>query len=199
LVKNCVKFVAYKHTNQNTLAATGEAFQMVAMNLEVLPAPDANLPDVSEDSTDPRAEHGRAAEAKWGKSLDGGFQIVPDLLLRHQGSLNLTTNDVVVLLHLTMAWWEAERPPFPRAHTIARRMGASERTVQRSLSRLQNLKLFNKTKVKGREHEWRQGFDLTPLTAKLTEIAETDFFAERRRLLRTEAAGVQTQSLAQAQ
>ncbi len=79
---------------------------------------------------------------KWGVALDGGFQILPDLLLRCQRELDLTTNDVVVLLNLTMAWWERDRLPFPRTATIARRMDISERTVQRSINRLRKLRLL---------------------------------------------------------
>jgi len=78
-------------------------------------------------------------------------------------------------------------------------MGASERTVQRSLSRLLKKKIFKKIKVRDSNNEWRQAFDLTPLAAKLNEIAETDMIVMRRRLHRNEAAGVQNQSLAQAQ
>jgi hypothetical protein len=142
---------------------------------------------------------GFKAVAKWGSSLDGGFQIVPDIILRCQHSLKLSSNDVVVLLHLTMAWWEADRPPFPRASTIAKRMGASERTVQRSINRIGKQHLFRKTKLKDSKGEWRQAFDLTPLVNKLNEIASTDLITGYRRKLRAEATEVQTLSLASAQ
>lgn len=148
---------------------------------------------------DPVADQGRTAAAKWGSALDGGFQIIPDLILRHQLSLKLTANDLIVLLHLTMAWWEADRPPYPRASTIARRMGTSERTVQRSISSLGKKHLFRKLKVRDGKGEWRQAFDLTPLANRLKEIAATDLITERRRMLKVGAVGVQTQSPAQAQ
>jgi predicted transcriptional regulator len=132
---------------------------------------------------------------KWGETLDGGFQIVPDVLLRRQSELGLTTADVVVLLHLTMAWWVAGRAPFPRASTIAKRMGASERTVQRSLSRLKAKKLIYRKLQKSDRHGDRLAFDLAPLAARLKEIADTDFVTLQRRRLRTERAEVQTSPL----
>lgn len=136
---------------------------------------------------------------KWGTALDGGFQVLPDLLLRYQRDLSLTATDVVVLLNLTMAWWERDRLPFPRTATIARRMDTSERTVQRSIDHLRKLRLLYKTSRRDAAGEIRPAFDLTPLAAKLEEIALTDPVAERRRVLRTGEAGIHTQPLAQAQ
>src|SRR5665213_3675946 len=100
-----------------------------------------------------------APVAKWGIALDGGFQVLPDLLLRYQRDLKLTPNDVVVLLNLTMAWWDQDRPPFPRMTTIARRMNASERTVQRSIERLRKARLLFKTSVRDAAGEKRSAFD----------------------------------------
>lgn len=140
----------------------------------------------------------RSATSKWGEALDGGFQIVPDVLFRHQKALRLNNNDLVVLLHLTMAWWEADRAPFTRPNTIASRMGASERTVQRSLSRIVKQKLLKRIKLATANGEKRQAFDLKPLAQRLAEIASYDFHADRRREARNRAAEVQTQSLAQA-
>jgi len=135
---------------------------------------------------------------KWGKALDGGFQILPDLILRHQRELKLSSNDIVVLLHLLMAWWRKERAPFPRTSTIARRMDTSERTVQRALDRLRKNKLLVKLPKKASDADARQAYDLTPLATRLEQIAETDPIAERRRSLRAGGAGVHTQPPAQA-
>ena len=136
---------------------------------------------------------------KWGVALDGGFQILPDLLLRYQRDLHLTANDVVVLLNLMMAWWERDRLPFPRTATVARRMDTSERTVQRSIDRLRKLRLLYKATRRDAAGETRPAFDLSPLAAKLQEIAQTDPLSERRRALRAGEAGAQTQPPAQAQ
>ena len=157
------------------------------------------LPEGEADGAQGAAAELTAPMKKWGVALDGGFQILPDLLLRCQRELDLTTNDVVVLLNLTMAWWERDRLPFPRTATIARRMDTSERTVQRSIDRLRKLRLLYKTTRRDAAGETRPAFDLSPLAAKLQEIAQTDPLSERRRALRAGEAGAQTQPPAQAQ
>jgi DNA replication protein DnaD len=170
----------------------------------------ASMPEPRAPSPEPRAlvarEYERAVEqelsaptVKWGSALDAGFQLVPDLLLRHQRELKLSSNDLVVLLHLTMAWWEKDRHPFPRTSTIARRMDTSERTVQRSIERLRKARLLHKRAHTDAEGEKRTAFDLSPLAARLQVISQTDPFAIRRRELRAGEAGVHTQPPAQAQ
>lgn len=136
---------------------------------------------------------------KWGEALDGGFQVLPDLLLRSQRELKLSVTDLVVLLHLTMAWWDRGRSPFPRTTTIARRMDVSDRTVQRSIERLRKLRLIYRKSRKDEGGEVRTAFDLTPLAERLRDISRTDPLAERRREIRAGKAGLQTQPSAQAQ
>jgi predicted transcriptional regulator len=164
-----------------------------------LPAIDATSPPSTAAGDEQDVDGRRSAVAKWGLALDGGFQILPDLILRCQAELKLTNGDIIVLMHLMMAWWDVDRPPFPRTSNIARRMGASERTVQRSINRIDKLRLVRKSRVKDSKGEWRQAFDLTPLTNRLKEIASTDLITARRRKLRTETGGVQTHLSAQAQ
>jgi predicted solute-binding protein len=89
----------------------------------------------------PHHEHVRAfripagrVRARFGKVVDPGFQPVPDVLLFHQSDLKLSSEELNVLLNLMAHWHEPKRMPFPRTATIVRRMGVSERTVQRLLS-----------------------------------------------------------------
>ena len=161
---------------------------------------ESNLPSLAGGTGDETAANAVTLPMqKWGSALDGGFQLVPDLLLRHQRELKLTSSDLVVLLHLTMAWWERDRHPYPRTSTIARRMNTSERTVQRSIERLRKSKLLHKTTAKLADPEKRPAFDLSPLAERLQNIARTDPIAERRLKLRTGEAGLQAQPPAQAQ
>jgi len=127
---------------------------------------------------------------KWGEALDAGFQVLPDTLLKHQGALDLTPTDLVVAINLTMQWWTLESLPFPTTVTIARRMGTSPRTVQRSLLRLEELGLVKRVRRRGQ----RTAFDLTPLAARLKRLARHDpAFRPRSRALNGDA-GVQTRS-----
>lgn len=82
---------------------------------------------------------GSAVYAKYGEASIAGFQAVPDLLLKHQRELGLSPTDLAVLLNVLMHWWYPEKKPFPRSTTIAKRMGVTPRTVQRSLQQLEEL------------------------------------------------------------
>ena len=64
-----------------------------------------------------------------------GFVAVPMSLLRLQTQYGLTATDMMVLINLIAHWWDA-RPVYPRTTTIAKRMGVTKRTVQRSLQAL---------------------------------------------------------------
>lgn len=85
----------------------------------------------------------RAAD-KWGNAAAFGYQMVPDLLLKNQCKLGLNPTDMTVLLNVLMHWWYAKSKPFPRSTVIAARMGVKQRTVQRSLAKLQKLGLMNR-------------------------------------------------------
>jgi DNA replication protein DnaD len=121
----------------------------------------------------------RRVQAKFGVVADAGFQAVPDVLLLHQAELNLRSEDLNVLLQITTHWYVPEKMPFPWTSTIAKRMGVSTRSVQRSLRRLVKLKLIGKV----RREDRKIAYDLKPLVTKLEPLA-------RRRLeLRSKLRG----------
>lgn len=120
---------------------------------------------------------------KWGEALDAGFQLLPDVLLKHQHRLGLKPTDVLVLIHLTMNWWYAERLPFPRPSTIARRMGVGVRTVQRSLRRLEDLRLVKKVRQQAKDVPVSFAFDLSALVKVLQELALVDTGYRDRRAI----------------
>ena len=51
---------------------------------------------------------------KWGAAALAGFQTVPDLLLKHQKTLKISSAEMVVLLNVLMHWWYRDQMPFPR-------------------------------------------------------------------------------------
>jgi hypothetical protein len=123
-------------------------------------------------------EPGRVT-ARYGVVAEAGFQPVPDVLLFHQNELGLRSEDLNVLLNITAHWYFPERMPYPHPASIARRMGVSVRTVQRSLTRLRKIGLLGKSK---KNEEGRTAFDITPMVAKLTPLAK------KRRAERSAAA-----------
>lgn len=112
---------------------------------------------------------------KWGSLGEGGFQQIPDALMRHQGTLDLTPTDLVVLLNVTMHWWTVDALPFPGVNMVARRMGTSRRTVERSLLRLDRLGLVKRTALELRaDGSTFRRFDLSGLVARLEKLTATD-------------------------
>lgn len=107
---------------------------------------------------------------KYGEAAVAGFQAVPDLLLKNQSKLELSTTDLVVLLNILMHWWYPDQKPFPRSTTIAQRIGLTPRTVQRSMLHLETIGLLKKET----DDQGRVLFDPAPLVHRLEEIAPTD-------------------------
>jgi len=79
---------------------------------------------------------GSILQEKWGSAIEGGFQLIPNVLIRAQKQLGLDAVDVLVLLNLNLHWWSPASLPFPRPAMIANRMGVSKRTIERRLQRL---------------------------------------------------------------
>lgn len=124
-------------------------------------------------------EPGRVA-ARFGEEIaTSGFQPLPDVLLFNQAELGVKSEDLNVLLNILAHWYLPDRMPYPRPHTIAKRMGVSLRTVQRSMTRLRRLGMI----AKGAKNEdGRTAIDVTPLLDKLRP------YAKKRRAERTAAA-----------
>jgi DNA-binding GntR family transcriptional regulator len=101
------------------------------------------------------------------------------MLLLHQKDLGLNAEDLNVLLNLLAHWYVPDRAPFPSAKTIANRMGVSERTVERSLSRLRQRGLIARKRVETRSRAGIKGHDLQPLVEKLEPFAR-EHLARRR-------------------
>jgi DNA-binding MarR family transcriptional regulator len=106
---------------------------------------------------------------RFGIVVDPGFQALPDVLLINQSDLEISSEELNVLLNVMAHWHEPERMPFPRPATIARRMGVSERTVQRLLRQLRKRGFVEK--VKGQNKYGTPAYDLRPLLDKLLPYA----------------------------
>lgn len=79
---------------------------------------------------------------KWGSAVDGGgltgFLALPEVLIRSQKRLQLTSTEMMVLINILMHWWYADVKPFPGNYAIAKRMGVSRRTVQRAIKSMES-------------------------------------------------------------
>ncbi|GMN14758.1 helix-turn-helix domain-containing protein [Altererythrobacter sp. MTPC7] len=86
---------------------------------------------------------------KWQGAVNegSGFVAVPMALLRLQSKYELSATDMVVLINLLGHWWEPSSPVYPRSSTIAKRMGVTKRTVQRSTKALEEKGLLQRDKL----------------------------------------------------
>lgn len=107
--------------------------------------------------------------ARFGLVSDAGFQPVPDMLLFHQAELGVSSEELNVLLNVLAHWYDPERVPYPRVTSIAKRMGVSERSVQRALASLRKKGLVNV--VKKASPTGTPGYDVTPLVDRLRPLA----------------------------
>jgi hypothetical protein len=178
----------------------GAAWQAdFAVALAALTTPDPEPPrtDAERDSSiKPTERDLTIPEQKWGiDALKGGFQVLPDILVRSYHRLGLTSTDLVVLLNLSMAWWFPDRQPYPRVTTIARRMGVNVRTVQRSLAAMKAKRLltWETIHIGGVR---RRKYDLAPLAeqVKLWATVERKYQQQPRRAHPRWRAGVHTRA-----
>lgn len=104
---------------------------------------------------------------RYGDVSVAGFQPLPDVLLFHQAELGLKSEDLNVLLNILAHWYHPGNMPYLRTSTIAKRMGISQRSVQRSIVRLRGEGFI------GRGEDTRAGerFDLNPLLERLLPYA----------------------------
>jgi DNA-binding transcriptional MocR family regulator len=113
--------------------------------------------------------HRGRLRAIWGFVIDPGFLACPYVLLLHQAALGLTSEHLNVLLNIMAHRHAAGRMAFPHSSTIAKRMGTSQRSVQRSLAWLTANGFIEKVKRVRRDEP--QGYDLSPLIDKLKPYA----------------------------
>lgn len=106
--------------------------------------------------------------ARWGYAARAGFTALPNALIHAQAQLGLSTNDMVVLMNLLSHWWYRTRMAFPGTATIAKRTGLKIRTVQRSIQKLESLKLIEVHRIAGKG----AGYNFAGLIAVAEELAE---------------------------
>jgi len=115
---------------------------------------------------------------KWEGAVTAGsgFVAVPMALLRLQSKYELSPTDMMVLINLMAHWWEPKQVVYPRSTTIAARMGVDKRTVQRSLHKLQKLRLVDREILP----DGKRAINFAPLVARLTRDLPAAYVAHSR-------------------
>lgn len=115
---------------------------------------------------------------KWqGAVTEGsGFVAVPMALLRLQSKYSLSATDMLVLINLLAHWWDPTLPVFPRSSTIAKRMGVTVRTVQRSTNILEQKGLM----TRGKMPDGKRTFIFDPLAKRLARDLPAAYLVQGR-------------------
>ena len=116
----------------------------------------------------PKAQVDKILRQKWKTSLDGGFTVVPSVMLRTLPSLGVQASELAVLVILIDLWWKPGDMPWPSKAKLAKLLGVSEKTIQRSIRKLVNAGLIV-SEPRHRSHggQTSNRYDLTPLVARL--------------------------------
>ena len=117
------------------------------------------------------------AASKWGKPVaERGFAQVPNYLLLLNQFLNeesrLTPTELLIVIQLVGSWWKKDSLPFPSISTLAARCGVSTRQIQRSLNKLEKLKLVRRVSRRSQGIIASNAYDLEPLQVFLGEVAK---------------------------
>ncbi|HEY4374864.1 MAG TPA: helix-turn-helix domain-containing protein [Burkholderiales bacterium] len=139
--------------------------------------------------------HGDLA-ARWGERIfSQGFTAVPNVLLDGMGALDLTPTDLTVLTHLLKFWWTADEMPFPSKRRLAQDIGCGEKTIQKTIARLEKrgaVKRIMRKRASDRNES--NIYNLWPLL----DLLEAHLAQERERRLREEAGRKAAQPVARA-
>lgn len=113
---------------------------------------------------------------KWGVNVAArGFAQIPNYLLFLnqflEGDKRLTPIEMGALIQLVGTWWRKDTLPFPSVATLATRIGASPRQVQRALSNLESRGYLKREARRSRGIAASNAYDLSPLVEVLGEIA----------------------------
>jgi len=122
------------------------------------------------------------ARRKFGRAIDLGFQMLPDVLVKNQARLMLDPQDLVIIINLLMHWWDADELPFPRLSLIADRMGVSPRTVERRIKDLEKRGLIRRLAAKRNSRDLVvREFDMSGLIKMLERLVDADPAVDARR------------------
>jgi predicted transcriptional regulator len=113
------------------------------------------------------------AVAKWGQDVwELGFNSVPAILFHGQRRLGLSCNQMCILLQLADFWWDASRKPFPSKEELSRRIGLSERQVQRIVADLEKKGYVQRIERRlPKRGKTSNEYDLSGLVKALSKIA----------------------------
>lgn len=83
-----------------------------------------------------------------------GYVALPNILVRGQARLGLTTTQFNILVQLLSYWIDPKRPPFPSKKELAARMGLNPATVRINIAKLEERGLVRREQRKTLSGDW---------------------------------------------
>lgn len=78
------------------------------------------------------------------KVFSHGYTAVPNILVRAQARLGITTTQFNIIVQLLSYWIDPKRPPFPTKKDLALRMSIAIKTVQTNIAALERSGLIER-------------------------------------------------------
>ena len=101
---------------------------------------------------------------KWGASLRLGWTAVPNILLRKQSDLSLSSDHMIVLINLIRFWWRYDKFPYPSIEKTSNETGIPENKIIALINDLEQRGFLRKVGIGGGKY----GYDLSPLSKMLS-------------------------------
>ena len=114
------------------------------------------------------------------KVVSHGYTGVPNILLRAQKRLGISTTQFNIIVQLLGYWIDPARPPFPSKRDLAQRMGITPQTLRINIKALEEAGLVNRVqRITAAGDYGPNTYRLEGLVRKLRDLVP-DFDEERR-------------------
>lgn len=108
---------------------------------------------------------------RWGIPYDQGFTVIPNIILKNYARLGITTNEMMLVIHLASYKHEAQNSEaYPSLRALAYETGKSIRQIQRILRSLESKGMLRIVHQNGSVSI----YDFTPLAQKCHELAQEE-------------------------
>ena len=113
------------------------------------------------------------------KVMDHGYTAVPNILVRAQSRIGISTTQFNIVVQLLSYWIDPDRPPFPGKKELANRMGINPVTLRKNIAALEQTGLIEREQRKTAAGDYGSNtYKLDGLITKLQSLVP-DFDAER--------------------
>lgn len=113
------------------------------------------------------------------KVFSHGYTAVPNILVRAQARLGISTTQFNIIVQLLSYWIDPKRPPFPTKRELAKRMSITPKTVQTNIAALEKHGLIEREQRKTPAGDYGANlYKLDGLVKRLKDL-EPSFEEER--------------------